>query len=64
MEKDEFEIVAKRVRGKLLALARDFALPSGIEADDVVQEARASLDCYLRFTRFMQPSFDTLGVPL
>ena len=43
MEKDEFEILAKRVRGKLLALARDFALPSGIEADDVVQEALVSL---------------------
>ena len=43
MEKDEFEILAKRVRSKLLALARDFALPSGIEADDVVQEALVSL---------------------
>lgn len=43
MEKDEFEILAKRVRGKLLALARDFALPSEIEADDVVQEAMVSL---------------------
>ena len=43
MEKDEFEILAKRGRGKLLALARDFALPSGIEADDVVQEALVSL---------------------
>ena len=43
MEKDEFEILAKRVRGKLLALARDFVLPSGIEADDVVQEALVAL---------------------
>ena len=43
MEKDEFEILAKRVRGKLLALARDFALPSEIEADDVVQEAMVAL---------------------
>ena len=43
MEKDEFEILAKKVRGKLLALASDFALPSGVEADDVVQEALVSL---------------------
>ena len=43
MEKDEFEILAKRVRGKLLALARDFALPPEIEAEDVVQEAMVAL---------------------
>lgn len=43
MRKDEFEILAKRLRGKLLALARDFALPSGTEADDVVQEAMVEL---------------------
>ena len=43
MEKGEFEILATRVRAKLLALARDFALPSGIEPDDVVQEALVSL---------------------
>lgn len=43
MRKDEFEILARRVRGKLLALARDFALPSGIEVDDVVQEAMVAL---------------------
>lgn len=43
MEKDEFEILAKKVRGKLLALASDFALPSGVEADDVAQEALVSL---------------------
>ena len=43
MEKGEFEILATRVRAKLLALARDFTLPSGIEPDDVVQEALVSL---------------------
>ena len=43
MEKDEFEILAKRVRGKLLAFARDFALPPEIEAEDVVQEAMVAL---------------------
>ncbi len=43
MEKDRFDILSRRVRGKLLALARSFALPSGIEPDDVVQEAMIAL---------------------
>ena len=37
MEKDRFDILSRKVRGKLLALARSFPLPSGIEPDDVVQ---------------------------
>ena len=43
MEKDRFDILSKKVRGKLLALARSFALPSGVEPDDVVQEAMIAL---------------------
>ena len=43
MEKDRFDILSRRVRGKLLALARSFALPSGVEPDDVVQEAIITL---------------------
>ena len=43
MEKDRFDILSRRVRGKLLALARSFALPSGVEPDDVVQEAMIAL---------------------
>ena len=39
MEKKEFEILSIRIRPKLLSVARNFALVSGIEADDVVQEA-------------------------
>lgn len=43
MEKDRFDILSRKVRGKLLALARSFALPSGVEPDDVVQEAMIAL---------------------
>lgn len=43
MEKDRFDILSRSIRGKLLALARSFALPSGVEPDDVVQEAMIAL---------------------
>ena len=43
MEKDRFDILSRKVRGKLLALARSFALPSGVEPDDVVQESMIAL---------------------
>lgn len=43
MEKDIFDILSKRIRGKLLVLAQGFALPSGVEAEDVVQEAMLAL---------------------
>ena len=43
MEKDRFDVLSKRVRGKLLALAQSFTLPSGVEPDDVVQEAMIAL---------------------
>lgn len=43
MTEDRFDILSKRIRGKLLALAKSFALPSGVEPDDVVQEAMIAL---------------------
>ena len=43
MEKEDFEILSIKIRPKLLSLARNFALPSGIEPDDVVQEAMIAL---------------------
>ena len=43
MNRKEFEIVTKKVRPKLLSVARNIELPSGIEADDVVQEALVAL---------------------
>ncbi len=43
MEKEEFEILLKKIRPKLLSVARNFALVSGIEADDVVQETLIAL---------------------
>ena len=43
MEKEEFEILSKKIRPNLLSLARNFALPSGIEPDDIVQEALLNL---------------------
>jgi len=43
MEKDEFEKLSIKLRPKLLSLARNFALPSEMEADDVVQEAMMAL---------------------
>lgn len=43
MERKEFEILTLKIRPKLLSMARNFALASGIEADDVVQEALVAL---------------------
>ena len=43
MEKDEFEKLSIKLRPKLLSLARNFALSSEMEADDVVQEAMMAL---------------------
>ena len=43
MEKEEFEILTIKIRPKLLSLARNFALSSEMEADDVVQEAMMAL---------------------
>ena len=39
MGKEDFEILIKNIQRKLLSVARNFPLPSEIEADDVVQEA-------------------------
>lgn len=38
MGNNEFEILSKKIRPKLLSVARNFPLTSGVEADDVVQE--------------------------
>lgn len=43
MEREEFEILTKNIRRKLLAVSRNFPLPSEMEADDVVQEALVAL---------------------
>ena len=43
MEKEDFEILSIKIRPKLLSLARNFALSSEMEADDVVQEAMIAL---------------------
>ena len=43
MRKEDFEILSIRLRPKLLSLARNFALSSEIEADDMVQEALIAL---------------------
>ena len=43
MEKEEFELLSKRIRPKLLSVARDFASASGIEAEDVVQDSLMAL---------------------
>ena len=43
MGKEEFEILTKNIRRKLLAVSRNFPLPSEMEADDVVQEALVAL---------------------
>ena len=54
MEPKEFEILTRKIEPKLRATARNFALASGIEVDDVVQEALAALwkmaaeDCPMR----------------
>lgn len=39
MNKEEFEILSKKIRPALQSVARNFALASGIETDDVVQDA-------------------------
>lgn len=43
MDKEEFEILTKNIRRKLLSIARNFPLPSEMEADDVVQETLVAL---------------------
>ena len=43
MEKTDFEILSEKLRPKLLSVARNFAYVSGIEAEDVVQEALIAL---------------------
>lgn len=43
MKKEEFEILTKNIRRKLLSVVRNFPLPSEMEADDVVQEALVAL---------------------
>ena len=44
MEKEEFEILSKKVRKKMLSVARNFVLVSGgLEAEDIVQEALLAL---------------------
>lgn len=43
MNRKEFEILTKKVRSKLLSVARNIELPSEIGADDVVQEALMAL---------------------
>ena len=43
MGKEDFEILIKNIQRKLLSVARNFPLPSEIEADDVVQEALVAL---------------------
>ena len=43
MKREEFEILTKNIRRKLLAVSRNFPLPSEMEADDVVQEALVAL---------------------
>lgn len=43
MEKTDFEILSEKLRPKLLSVARNFAYASGIEAEDVVQEALIAL---------------------
>jgi len=43
MGKEEFKILSTKIRLKLLSLARNFALSSETEAEDVVQEALIAL---------------------
>lgn len=43
MNRKEFEILTKKIRSKLLSVARNIELPSEIGADDVVQEALMAL---------------------
>ena len=43
MEKEDFEILTKNIRRKLLSVARNFPLSSEIEPDDVAQEALVAL---------------------
>ena len=43
MKREEFEILSKRIRPKLLTVAQKFTLASGVEVDDVVQDALITL---------------------
>lgn len=43
MKQEEFEILSKRIRPKLLTVAQKFTLASGVEVDDVVQDALITL---------------------
>lgn len=54
MEREEFDILTKNIRRKLLSVARNFTLPPETESDDIVQEALMALweivrqDCPIR----------------
>lgn len=54
MEREEFDVLTRNIRRKLLSIARYFTLPPEIEADDIVQEALMALweivrqDCPIR----------------
>lgn len=61
MEKKEFEILSIRIRPKLLSVARNFALVSGIEADDVVQEALIALWEFVEQDHFLK-NIDSLAI--
>lgn len=44
MEKEEFDILSRRIRPKLLSVARSFiAVEGGLEAEDIVQETLLAL---------------------
>lgn len=43
MDKEEFEILSKKIRPALLSVAGKFAMLSGIEPEDIVQEAFIAL---------------------
>ena len=43
MDREEFEILSRKVRRRLIAVSRNFALEAEIEPEDVVQEALMSL---------------------
>lgn len=43
MNKEEFDIFARKVRPKLLALIHNYAINTGVEAEDIVQEALLTL---------------------
>ena len=43
MEKEKLELLLRKIRGQLLGIVRSFALPTGVEAEDVVQETQIAL---------------------